>query len=108
MATAVGWLSGDHHERTGASAAFIVSVADLLSEGAPLSTAPAVVLTVLAAASSRTRPDQASAQNRSGPERWKPAPARRVFIVARMRSTEECYLNALRYSAGVMPVARRN
>ena len=50
MATAVGWLSGDHHERTGASAAFIVSVADLLSEGAPLSTAPAVVLTVLAGA----------------------------------------------------------
>jgi hypothetical protein len=57
---------------------------------------------------SPTTADQANAQNRSGPGRWKPAPVRRVLIVARMRSAEEYYRKVRRYSAGVMPMARRN
>ena len=65
-------------------------------------------LTVLAAAASPTTADQANAQNRSAPGRWKPAPVRRVMIVVAMRSAEECYRNVCRYLAGVMPVARRN
>jgi hypothetical protein len=86
------------------------STADLVSEGAPASTAPAVFLTVLAGGgpASPTTADQANAQNRSGPGRWKPAPVRRVMVVAGMRSAGKCYRNVRRYSAGVTPVARRN
>jgi hypothetical protein len=53
-------------------------------------------------------PDQANPQNPFGPAHWKPAPVRGGMIVAGMRSAEECYRNVRRYSAGVMPVARRN
>ena len=85
------------------------STADLVSEGAPASTASAVFLTVLAGGpASPTTSGQANAQKGSGPARWKPAPVRRVLIVARMRLAEERYRNVSRYSAGVMPTARRN
>jgi hypothetical protein len=83
------------------------SLSDLVSEGAPVSTAPAVVLTVLAAAASPTTPIKRT--RRIGPvPRAGTSPVRRVLIVVGMRSAEECYRKVRRYSAGVMPVARRN
>jgi hypothetical protein len=85
------------------------STADLVSEEAPASTAPAVFLTVLAADRLyRRHPVKRNAQKGSAPARWKPAPVRRVMVVAGMRSAGKCYRNVCRYSAGVMPVARRN
>ena len=53
------------------------------------------------------RPDQANARYRFASARWKLAPVRRVVIVVGVRSSEECYRNVRRYSAGVIPVARR-
>jgi hypothetical protein len=85
------------------------SADDLGSKGAPFSTAPAVVLTLLAGGGPGPPddPDQTNAQNR--PVRHAGAsPVRKVKIVAGMRSAEDCYRNVRRYSAGVMPVARRN
>jgi hypothetical protein len=82
------------------------SADDLGSKGAPVSTAPAVVLTLLAggpgsADEPRTR--------RIGPVRHaRASPVCRVMTVVGMRSAEECYRSVRRYSAGVMPMARRN
>jgi hypothetical protein len=78
-----------------------------VSEGAAISTAPAVVLTDLAAPGFAWRPTQASAQNSSGRQRRKPHRCR-VMIVVGALADEECYRNVRRYSAGVMPMARRN
>ena len=85
------------------------STADLVSEGAPASTASAVFLTVLAGGAGFAD-DGGSSERAEGPDpaRWKPAPVRRVMIVAGIRSAEERYRNVCRYSAGVMPTARRN
>jgi hypothetical protein len=85
------------------------STADLVSEGAPASPAPAVLLTVLAGGgpASPTTADQANAQKGSGPGTLA-APVRRVMIVAGIRSAGKRYRNVCRYSAGVMPTARRN
>ena len=68
------------------------SADDLGSKGAPFSTAPAVVLTLLAGGGPGPPddPDQTNAQNR--PVRHAgTGPIRRVMIVAGMRSAEDCY-----------------
>src|SRR5712672_1074172 len=51
--------------------------------------------------------DQANARNRPAPVGWK-GTGRHGHDVAWMRSAEEGYRAVRRYSAGVMPVARRN
>jgi hypothetical protein len=79
-----------------------------VSKGAPASTAPAIVLTVLAGggfADDGGSSDRAESV-RSGT--LETSTVRRVLTVARMRSAGKCYRNVCRYSAGVMPVARRN
>src|SRR6266403_1088345 len=51
--------------------------------------------------------DQANARHRPAPVGWK-GTGRHGHDVAWMRSAEEGYRAVRRYSAGVMPVARRN
>jgi hypothetical protein len=84
------------------------STSDLVSEGAPASTAPAVFLTVLAGGFADDIRSSGTRRRGPDPARWKPAPVRRVMIVVGIRSAEERYRNVCRYSAGVMPTARRN
>jgi hypothetical protein len=86
------------------------STADLVSEGAPASAAPAVFLTVLAGGGAGFADDGGSSERaesvRSGT--LETSTVRRVLIVVGIRSAEERYRNVCRNSAGVMPVARRN
>ena len=85
------------------------SADDLGSKGAPFSTAPAVVLTLLAGGPPGPPTGPIRRTHRIGPVRHAGAsPVRRVKIVAGMRSAEDCYRSVRRYSAGVMPVACRN
>jgi hypothetical protein len=96
-------MTGGHMEDAGAQ---LSSSPRWCRNSAPACTGPAVVLTVLADLDS-PRPDRANATNRAGPA-WEDARVRSVTIMAEMRPAEECYRNVRRYSAGAMPVARRN
>ena len=82
------------------------SSADLVSEGAPASTAPAVVLTILAVDGLR-RGEPINRTRGIGPLRHTGRhPAGKVHGLVGIRSAKECYRNVLRYSPGGMPVAR--